>query len=125
MILSTQALEDKASALADQATAAGAKAARTTQGLAQQALDGLQGDRSHASAALQQLADGASALTHRGVDAVRDSGQQLAHQSAQARHAAAEHIQHDPIKSVLIAAAVGAALMGLLAVFSRQRDSGR
>jgi ElaB/YqjD/DUF883 family membrane-anchored ribosome-binding protein len=47
--------------------------------------------------------------------------EQLRERSLRTRDSAATYIQHEPIKSVLIAAAVGAAVMGLLTVFSHPR----
>ena len=61
---------------------------------------------------------------HDGVDAVREGAHQLREKSLHVRDATAPYIQHEPIKSVLIAAAVGAGLMGLLALFSRHRGNG-
>jgi ElaB/YqjD/DUF883 family membrane-anchored ribosome-binding protein len=42
-----------------------------------------------------------------------------------ARDATTSYIQHEPVKSMLMAAAVGAALMGLVALFSRHSGPGR
>lgn len=116
---------DQASSLAQQAEQGAENAIRHTQHLAQQGLDGLDATRAQADSALQQLAHETSALGHRSMDALRESSQQLREKSQHARQATADYIQHEPIKSMLMAAAVGAALMGLVALFSSHRDGGR
>lgn len=86
--------------------------------LAQQGLDGLSHAGKNASNAMHQLAHDTSDLTHRGMDALREGGQHLRESTEHARQYTTDHIRHDPIKSVLIAAAVGAGLMGLLTMVS-------
>lgn len=54
-----------------------------------------------------------------GLEVMRDGVHQLREKSMLVKDATATYIQDEPVKSVLIAAAVGAALMGLLALFSR------
>lgn len=95
-------LGDEASDLAHEASIGAEHAIRSTQHLAQQGLDGLGGARAQTGAALEQLRE----------------------RSLHARQATATYIQHEPIKSLLMAAAAGAALMGLLALFSRYRGNG-
>lgn len=124
MNTTVKSLGDEASVLAQEAALSAEHAIRSTQHLAQQGLDGLGSARTQTGAALNQLAHDSSVLTHRGLDALRDGGQQLREKSSHARQATADYIQHEPIKSMLMAAAVGAALMGLLALFSRQRGGG-
>jgi ElaB/YqjD/DUF883 family membrane-anchored ribosome-binding protein len=84
--------------------------------MAQQGVDGLTTAGKHASTAMQQLAQDTSNLTHRGMEALRES-------SEHARQYTTDHIRHDPIKSVLIAAAVGAGLMGLLTMVSHLKST--
>lgn len=124
MNTTVKTLGDEASNLAHEAALGTEHAIRSTQHLAQQGLDGLGTARAQTGAALQQLAHDTSALTHRGMEALHDGGQQLREKSSHARQATAEYIQHEPIKSVLIAAAVGAGLMGLLTLLSRHRGNG-
>jgi len=125
MNTTVKALGDEATVLAQDAALSAEHAIRSTQQLAQQGLDGLGSARAQTGAALHQLAHDSSVLTHRGLDALRDGGQLLREKSSHARQATTDYIQHQPIKSMLMAAAVGAALMGLLALFSRQREGGR
>lgn len=124
MNTTVKTLGDEVSNMAHDAALGTEHAIRSTQHLAQQGLDGLGTARAQTGAALQQLAHDTSALTHRGLEALRDGGQQLREKSSHARQATAEYIQHEPIKSVLIAAAVGAGLMGLLTLLSRHHGSG-
>jgi len=116
---------DQVSHLAHEAVVGAEHAIHSTQQLAQHGLDSLSGLRSEGDSALQRLAADTNALGHRGMDALREGGQQLREKSLHARQSTTDYIQHDPIKSMLMAASVGAALMGLLALFSRHRDSGR
>lgn len=81
--------------------------------------------RHETGAALRQLANDSEALAHRGMERVRDSADHLRERSLHARDATSNYIQHEPMKSVLIAAAAGAALMALVALFSRNGHSGR
>ena len=91
--------------------------------LAQQGLDGLSSAGKNASQAIHQLADDSSALTQRGMNALREGGEHLRESGQQARQYTTDHIRHDPIKSVLIAAAVGAGLMCLLTMVSHMKST--
>lgn len=85
----------------------------------QQGLDGLGSARAQTGAGLQQLAYNTSTLIHWGMDALSEGENQLRKKSKYARQATTEQILREPIKFMLIAAAVGAGLMGLLALFRR------
>jgi len=115
--------------LSDDAASAARSLANSTERAAQQGLDrvsdSLDDARSHTSAALKQFAHDTESLAHRGMDAVRDSAGHLREKSLHAKDATAAYIQHEPVKSVLMAAAVGAALMGLVALLSKHGGSGR
>jgi len=123
MNTSVTSLGDDASNLAREAALGTDNALRSTQRAAQQGFerlsDGLGDARAESSAALQKLAHDAERLGHRGMEAVREGTQQLRDKSQHARDATTSYIQHEPYKSVLIAAAVGAALMGLVAMLGR------
>jgi ElaB/YqjD/DUF883 family membrane-anchored ribosome-binding protein len=67
--------------------------------------------------------DQASDLTHRGVDAVREGVKQVRTKAHSLGDHTVGYIQEEPVKSVLIAAAAGATLMGLLSLIVR--GSGR
>ena len=67
-------------------------------------------------------AENALGATHRGIQAVRESSKQLIAKAQQASDTTTDYIKQEPVKAVLIAAATGAALMGLVALLARRRD---
>jgi ElaB/YqjD/DUF883 family membrane-anchored ribosome-binding protein len=97
-------------------TQAAEDAARQTSRTAQQGLERVSESLGEASAqtgeAFRNLAHSTEELAHRGMDVVRDKTMHV-------RDTTTHYIQDEPVKSMLIAAAVGAALMGLVAMFSR------
>jgi ElaB/YqjD/DUF883 family membrane-anchored ribosome-binding protein len=122
MITSDKSIGDELSTLAHDA-------AQTARGGIGQGMhemsNGLDHARSETGNALRQLASDSDALLHRSMDKVRDSAGQLRERSLHAKEATTTYIQHEPMKSVLMAAAVGAGLMALVALFSRNHPSGR
>lgn len=60
-------------------------------------------------------------MTHRAVEVVRDSTHQLRAQASHAGDSVVKYIRREPVKSVLIAAAAGAALMALVDLMLRTR----
>jgi ElaB/YqjD/DUF883 family membrane-anchored ribosome-binding protein len=60
--------------------------------------------------------------TQRGIDAVRESSKQWLSRAQSATDNTTGFIKEEPVKAVLIAAATGAALMGLIALLARRRD---
>lgn len=125
MITSDKTVRDELSNVAQTAERA-ANTARhgIGQGL-QEMSSGLEHARSETGNALRQLASESDALLHRGLDKVRDASGQLREKSLHAKDSATNYIQHEPMKSVLMAAAVGAGLMALVALFSRNNHNGR
>jgi ElaB/YqjD/DUF883 family membrane-anchored ribosome-binding protein len=73
--------------------------------------------------ALGNMADDARALTDRGAQAVREGTRSLRRESAHLAESTVDHIKHDPIKSILIAAAAGAVLMALANLATRSYRS--
>lgn len=65
------------------------------------------------------VAQQASDLTHRGAEAVRAGGQQLREKAHSLGDSTVSYIKDEPVKSMLIAAATGAALMAMLSLVSR------
>lgn len=114
-----------ASSLADQAAGKADQAIRSTQRMTNDALDGLSDSVNSASSRVSPLinraTEQASALAHKSMDAVRQTSQQLRDKAMHASDTTASYIRNDPIKSVLIAAATGAALMALVSLVSRSR----
>jgi len=76
----------------------------------------------HTRSAFKNLSRDAEALSHRGMDAVHGGYDQLREKSLHAADATRTYIHHEPVKSMLIAAAVGVALIGLVALFSELAD---
>ena len=111
--------------LADQAAHSADNAIRSTQQVANNALDTLAGKvhdvRDQAAPLLNSATAQASALTQRGLDAVRDSSQQLRDKAHRASDTTVQYIKDEPVKSMLIAAATGAALMALVSLMGRGR----
>ncbi len=125
MITHDKSIGDELSSLAQTAE----RAANTARNGIDQGMhdmsNGLEHARSETGNALRQLASESDALMHRGLDKVRDASGQLRDKSLHARDNASSYIQHEPMKSVLMAAAVGAGLMALVALFSRNGHGGR
>jgi ElaB/YqjD/DUF883 family membrane-anchored ribosome-binding protein len=117
------------STLAHEAEQAAEHSLRSIQRTTQQSLDRMADElddvREQTGKAIKQMTREAESLRHRGMDAVREGSHQLRERSAHMRDATTHYIQHEPVKSVLMAAAVGAALMGLVALFSRSGDRHR
>jgi ElaB/YqjD/DUF883 family membrane-anchored ribosome-binding protein len=112
---------------ADDAADMADTAIRSSQRFANQALDQIadrvDSVRERANAALSSVKSETQALTKRGVDAVREGSQQLRQQALRASDSTAAYVKDEPLKSVLIAAAVGAGLMALIGLMvSRSRD---
>jgi len=112
--------------LVDQAAVSADRAIKTTQRVANEALDSLSGSvqemRDHAAPALNRSSEQLAALAQRGVDVMRDSSQQLRDRALRASDSTVGYIKDEPVKAMLIAAATGAALMALVSLLTRTRD---
>ncbi|MBE2242649.1 MAG: hypothetical protein IAE86_07830 [Burkholderiaceae bacterium] len=64
--------------------------------------------------------DAADSLGHQTLDLMRNGARQLSHQARHARDATIVHVRHEPVKSMLMAAAVGAGLMAVAAYLTRR-----
>ena len=119
--------QDLSNNLADSAAASADAAIRSTQRMANQALDGMASTvsdlRTEAAPMIRAATDRVSALTQRGVDTVRHGSQQLVDGAHQASARTRDYVQHEPVKALLMAAATGAALMALLSMVQRSRSS--
>ena len=102
------------------------EALKSTQRAANVAVDSLAGAvhdiRQHASPLIDRAAEQMSGLAHRGVDRVRDTSQQLRDKALHASDSTVNYIRDEPVKSVLLAAAAGAALMALVSLLSSSRN---
>lgn len=121
-----KSLGDDVSTLAHETAQAAEHSMRSMQRATQQGLDRMADElddvRAQTSSAVKQMTRDVESLRNRGMDAVREGSHQLREKSAHMRDATTTYIQHEPVKSMLMAAAVGAALMGLVALFSRHGD---
>jgi ElaB/YqjD/DUF883 family membrane-anchored ribosome-binding protein len=124
--MNTTSLASNLNALTDRAAHSADSAIKSTQNAANGAFDSLSGTvkdiRDQAVPMVTHATEQASALAHRATDAVRESSRQLRQKATHASDVTVGYIQHEPIKSVLMAAATGAALMGLISLMSRSRD---
>lgn len=121
-----KSVQQTASQLADEATQNADDAIKSTQRAANTALDKLSdkvheaGD--HAAPVISRLASQAEALTRKTVDAVRDGSKRARLQATNAANSTVGYIKEEPVKSVLIAAAAGAALFAIARFVTRNRD---
>jgi ElaB/YqjD/DUF883 family membrane-anchored ribosome-binding protein len=117
---------EKSSNLIDQASRTADQAIRATQHAANSALDSaahsLQDLRDQTGPIVERAGEQVSAMAHRGIDSVRDTSHQLRLKVEHASDNTIGYIRHEPVKSVLIAAATGAALMALISLMTRSRD---
>ena len=111
--------------MADKAAGTAQSAIQSTQRAADSALDSLSSKvddlRGQAAPLLNRVSSQAEAAARRGIEAVRDTSQQLREKALRASDSAVGYVKDEPIKAMLIAAATGALLMGLVALLSRSR----
>ena len=81
--------------------------------------------RDQAPAAISRAAPRADDLKRRGIDAARKLGTTVHDQAARTSERTVAYIKDEPMKSVLIAAAAGAALAALISMAARSRSSHR
>ena len=122
----SQKSAEETNAIADHAAQSADRAIKSTQRVANEALDGLassvQDLHQQAAPLLNRVGEQASAMAQRGVDAVRDSSAQLRERALQASDTTVSYIKDEPIKAMLIAAGAGAALMAVLSLMTRSRE---
>jgi ElaB/YqjD/DUF883 family membrane-anchored ribosome-binding protein len=125
----TRDIGQAATQLGDQAAQGAESAIRSTQRVANDALDNLsnsvEGVRAKAMPAISRVAGEAEQLARRGIDAVRDSSAHLRDQAMRAQDKTVGYIKEEPVKAMLIAAAAGAALMALVALLGRSSNAPR
>ena len=126
-MVSTKSSEPSNS-LTDQAVHSADQAIKSTQRVANDALESLavavQDLRHQAEPLLHRAGDQISALAHRGADSVRETSQQLRNKAQHASDSTVNYIKDEPVKAILIAAATGAALMALISLISHSRGRG-
>lgn len=77
--------------------------------------------RDHAVPRLQQMAASAEALVRNSAAALRDRSEAARLQARRASEHTVEYIRDEPVKSVLIAAATGAAMVAAASLWMRSR----
>jgi ElaB/YqjD/DUF883 family membrane-anchored ribosome-binding protein len=114
--------------LADHAALSAEQAIHATQAAANVALDSLtsavRAAHDETAPLLNRANQKASAMAQRGREAVQHSAQQLRDQAQRAQDGTVRYIQAEPVKSLLIAAATGAALMAIISLVSHGRQRG-
>lgn len=117
---------ESSNGLTDQAARSADNAIRSTQRVANEAIDGLassaQDLRNDVAPLINRAGEQASALAQRGVNAVRESSQQIREKALRVSDSTVMYIKDEPLKSMLIAAATGAALMALVGMLSRSNN---
>lgn len=78
--------------------------------------------RNQAAPLMNRVSAQAEAAAKRGIEVVRDSSQQLRERALRAGDQTVAYVKDEPVKSMLIAAATGAALMGLISLMGRSRN---
>ncbi|OQW89039.1 MAG: hypothetical protein BWK72_03425 [Rhodoferax ferrireducens] len=78
--------------------------------------------RHQATPLMDHASDQVSAMARHGMDSVRETAHQLRLKAERASEGTTSYIRHEPVKSVLIAAATGAALMALVSLVARSRS---
>ena len=111
--------------LVDSAAQSAEQAIKSTQRVANGALDGLSHGvkdlQDQAKPLLNRAAEQASDMAHRSLEAAREGSQRIRDQAQHATDSTLGYIKQEPVKAVLIAAATGAALMALIGLMSRSR----
>lgn len=98
-------------------------AIRSTQHAANGALDSLADSvveaRQQVAPAINHAAEQVNALAHRGLDSVRNTSKQLMDSAHRVTDTTVSYVKEEPVKSILIAAATGAALMAMISMMTR------
>ena len=113
----------EASDFAEHAADTASGAIRSTQNVANAAFDRLSDKvdtaREQAAPLINRMASQAEAAARRGADVVKETSAQLREKALRAQDTTVGYIKDEPVKSMLIAAATGAALMALVSMMSR------
>ncbi len=114
---------EQANPLTDRLAQKADHAIRSTQSAANGALDSLANSvgevRQQVAPAINQATEQVSALAQRGLDSVRNSSKQLMDSAHRVSDTTVSYVKEEPVKSILIAAATGAALMALISMMTR------
>ena len=97
---------------------------QATQGAFDRLADGVESTRASVGPALDGLATESAQMAQRGSDAVARTARHWRDQAQQVRQSTRGYIEHQPLQSVLIAMAAGAALVVLGSLIGRARHGG-
>ena len=121
-------LTEQTNNLADQAAVSADHAIKATQRATNNAFDSLAGtvqDVRQQAAPLLAKVDKATgqvtAMAQRGVDTVRETAQHVRERAQRASDGTVNYIKDEPVKAMLISAAIGAGLMALINLLGRNR----
>lgn len=95
----------------------------TPERLADRASGALHSVRERVVPAASRLASQAEDLAHRSADALLDRGYQVRDRALDIGDRSVRYVRDEPVKSVLIAAAAGAALIAVLALLGSRRHT--
>lgn len=122
----TKTFGQTATNVSDQIGGAAESTIRATQRAADEGLDALSNKvddlRSQAAPLINRVSAKAEDVAKRGLEAVRDGSQQLREKALRATDSTVAYVKDEPVKSMLIAAATGAVLMGLVSLMGRSRN---
>ena len=122
----TKPFGQTATNVGEQAASAADSAIRSTQRTADEAFDALSNKvddlRSQAAPLINRVSAKAEDAAKRGLEAMRDSSQQLREKAQLASESTVAYEKDEPVKAMLIAAATGALLMGHVSLMGRSRD---
>ncbi len=90
-----------------------------TRSMVGQKMDGMADSMKSLHDQTAPLLDRASEVAKRGVNAARETSNDLMNKAHQASDSTVSYIKDEPVKAMLIAAATGAALMALMSAMSR------
>lgn len=100
---------------------AASKTRRAVEAVPQEIADAVQEGSERLTPALAQAAERAESLVRQGADALREHAANLREHAADASDRTSGYIRDEPLKSVLIAAAAGAAVMAVASFALRDR----
>ena len=124
--IATSSTEDTVDKAADQAATKASGVIQSTKRVANGALDSLQQSvdelRQSVPSAFSSAAAQVEDLTRRGLDRAKQTSAQVREKVNGASERTVEYIKDEPVKSVLIAAAAGAAMAALIGWVARSRS---
>jgi ElaB/YqjD/DUF883 family membrane-anchored ribosome-binding protein len=123
--VNTKPLAESATQFTDRAADSATSAIRSTQNVTNAAFDRMSDKvdsvANQAAPLINRISSQAQAAANKGMDTVRETSAQLKEKALRAQDTTVGYIKDEPVKAMLIAAATGAALMGLIGLMNRSR----